>query len=148
MSDQQRELEAAAEQARFAAFIEGTAADERDWIAFLEFDRAIHDAAGCAAMSNLYDGGREANREHADLKLALGAMLFRVLPRVDLGVLIADAEGIGYAVRFGLIEPKPDALDAVVDTDGYRAMAQKGHDAERADAELRAAAIEAETEES
>ena len=52
-------------------------------------------------------------------------MLFRVLPRVGLGVLIADAEGIGYALRYGVIEPKPDALDAVADSDGYGALAQK-----------------------
>jgi len=60
-------------------------------------------------------------------------MLFRVLPRVGLGVLIADAEGIGYALPYEVIEPKPEALDAVADTDGYGALAQKGFDAEQAD---------------
>ena len=49
----------------------------------------------CAGMIDLYDGGEEGDREHAALKLALGAMFFRVLPRVELGTIMAEAEGIG-----------------------------------------------------
>jgi hypothetical protein len=99
-------------------------------------------------MINLYDGGPEGDREHAALKLALGAMLYRVLPRVDLGVLIGEAEGIGYALRYGIIEPKREALDGIANTDAYQALAQQGYDAERADADQRAAAIEAKSEDS
>lgn len=69
--------------------------DERDWSAFLGFETAIHNAVMCAGMINLYDGGEEGDREHAALKLALGAMFFRVLPRVELGTIMAEAEGIG-----------------------------------------------------
>jgi hypothetical protein len=63
--------EISAEEARFAACMDSTAADERDWIAFQEFEGAIHNATMCAGMINLYDGGPEGDREHAALKLAL-----------------------------------------------------------------------------
>ena len=140
MSDQ---LEENAEQARFAAFVETTLPDERDCIAFREFEVAIIKATECASMIDCYDGGLEAEREHAALKLALSGMLYRVLPRVDLGVLIANAAGIGYALRYGIIEPKREALDIVADTDDYRALAEQGFQADQLDHALRVGGIEA-----
>ena len=123
MSDQ---VEENAEQARFAAFVETTLPDERDCIAFREFEVAIIKATECASMIDPYDGGLDGEREHAALKLALSGMLYRVLPRVDLGVLIANAAGIGYALRYGIIEPHREALDSIADTDAYRELAEKG----------------------
>jgi hypothetical protein len=140
MSDQ---LDQSAKQARFAAFVETTLPDERDCIAFREFEAAIYNATECATMINPYDGGLESEREHAALQLALDGMLFRVLPRVDLGVIIADAEGIGYALCYGIIEPSREALDSITDTDAYRELAKKGVGAEQANRDLHAAAIEA-----
>jgi hypothetical protein len=88
-----------AEDARFRAFLGSTDADERDWLAFCEFENASHSAAMCGAMINLYDGGEHGGRELQELELVIGEMLFRVLPRVGLGTLIAHVEGIGYAIR-------------------------------------------------
>ena len=139
MSDQ---LEENAEQARFEAFVETTLPDERDCIAFREFEVAIIKATECASMIDPYDGSLEGEREHAALKLAMSGMLYRVLPRVDLGVIIADAEGIGYALRYGIIEPKREALDSIADTDAYRELAKKGFEAEQANRDLPAAAVE------
>jgi hypothetical protein len=54
--------------------------------------------------------------------------------------LIADTEGIGYAVRYGIVvEPTRTALDEIADTDAYRALARKGYAAEHADTDHRAA---------
>lgn len=140
MSDQ---LEENAERARFAAFVETTLPDERDCIAFREFEVAIIKATECASMIDPYDGGRDGEREHAALKLALSGMLYRVLPRVGLGVLIANAAGIGYALRYGIIESNREALDSIADSDAYTELAEKGFGAEQANLDLHTAAIEA-----
>lgn len=125
------------EDARFNAFRQSTETNERDWIAFLEFERAIQNAASCAGLINLYDGGDEGSRERSALELALGSMLFRVLPRVDLGTLIANVEGVGYALRYGIIEPRADALDSIKDTKDYEALSAKGFAADQADSDRR-----------
>ena len=140
MSDQ---LQETAEQARFTAFIENTLPDERDCVAFREFEVAIINATECASMIDPYDGGIESEREHAALKPALSEMLYRVLPRVNLGVLLANATGIGYALRYGIIEPHREALDSIADTDAYRELAEKGFGAEQANLALPTTAIEA-----
>ena len=62
---------------------------------------------------------------------------------MDLGVLIVNAAGIGYALRYGIIEPNREALDSVVDTDAYRELAEKGFGAEQANMDLPTAAIKA-----
>ena len=133
MSDQ---LQENAEQARFTIFIENTLPDERDCMAFREFEVAIINATECASMIDPYAGGLEGEREHAALKFALSGMLYRVLPRVDLGVLIENAAGIGYALRYGIIEPHREALDSIEDTDAYRELAEKGFGAEQANLDL------------
>jgi hypothetical protein len=126
-----------AQDARFEAFLQSTDQHSRDWIAFLEFENAIHEAVMCAGMIDLYDAGPEGEPEHAGLKLALSEMLFRVPPRVDLGPLIADVEGIGYALRYGIIEPKRDALDNIKNSEDYEALAKKGYAADQADTDRR-----------
>jgi hypothetical protein len=67
----------------------------------LEFEEAIHNAVMGAGMMNIYDNDPGTDKELAGLKIALGEMLFRVLPRVDLGTLVGNVEGIGYALRYG-----------------------------------------------
>jgi hypothetical protein len=91
------------EQARLYAFVAATDSEERNLIAFHEFETAIHNAASAAAMVNAYGAGEEARREFASLRLTLSQMLFRALPRIDLATLIGDAAGIGYALRYNLI---------------------------------------------
>lgn len=66
-------------------------------------------------------------------------MFFRVLPCVDLGTLLGVAEDIGYALRFGIIDPKPDALDKIADTSALEELARKGQAAQQADTERRVA---------
>lgn len=132
-----------ADDARFNAFMESTEANERDWIAFIEFEHAIHNAVMCAGMINPYDAGPEGAREHAGLRLVLGEMLFRVLPRVDLGTLIGRVDGIGLALRYGIIEAKRDVLDGIADTTAFEALADKGYAAEQADTDRRLAELEA-----
>jgi len=63
------------------------------------------------------------------MQRVIGEMLFRVLPRVDLATLIGNAEGIGYAIRYGFIEPRREALDGI---DDFTALAERGCAADRA----------------
>ena len=126
-----------AEEARFRAFVESTTQDERDWIAFLEFQEAAHRATMVATLANPYDADEGYSRESQGLRLALSEMLFRVLPRVDLGVVLAEVEGIGYALRFGLIPQRADALDEIADDKAFEELAAKGYAADRADSQRR-----------
>lgn len=132
-----------AEEARFSAFVEATDEAERDWIAFCEFEDASRRAAMCAGMINLYDADEHGQREQDQLRLALSEMLFRVLPKVDLGEILACVEGIGYAIRYGLIAPKADALDGIADTDGFAHLAERGYAADQADSDRRLAEVQA-----
>jgi hypothetical protein len=133
-----------AQQRRFNAFVGSTEPDERDWMAFCVFERAIESATDFAAMVNPYADFKAREREEAVLRQPIGEMLFRVLPRVGLGAIVANAEGIGYALRYGVIEPKATALDAIADTEDFEALAGRGHGAEQMNTVLR---IEAAREE-
>lgn len=126
-----------AEDARFRAFREATVSRERDWIAFCEFSEASHNAAVCAAMINLYDGGEHGGRELRHLELAISEMLFRVLPRVELGAILGQVEGIGYAIRYGIIAVSPDALDSIANTEQFEELAAKGYAADQVDTDRR-----------
>ena len=94
-------------------------------------------------MIDPYDCGLEGEREHAALTLALSGMLYRVLPRANLGVLLANPAGIGYAQRYGIIELHREALDGIADTDADRERTAKGFGAEQANLDLPNTAIEA-----
>src|SRR5262245_45785215 len=126
-----------AQQRRFSAFVGSTEPDERDWMAFCVFERAIESATDFAAMVNRYADFKAREREEAVLRQPIGEMLFRVLPRVGLGAIVANAEGLGYALRYGVIDPKPTALDAIADVDDFEALAVRGHGAEQRNTELR-----------
>lgn len=120
-----------AEEARLAAFMDATEADERDWIAFLEFEDAIRRAGHCAALVNPFDDPSSNVRERRTLAQPIAEMFFRALKRVSLGVLLANAEGIGYAIRFGIVEVTPDGLESVADDDALENLARRGDAAVR-----------------
>lgn len=124
-----------AQEARFRAFVRSTTRDERDWISFLEFEQAVHRVADRAAIVNPFDDPHHNVREIEDLEGPVGEMLFAGLKRLSLGMILANAEGIGHALRFGLIEAKRDGLAGIADDDALEALAQRGDDALRADME-------------
>lgn len=126
-----------AQQRRFDAFVGSTEPDERDWMAFCMFERAIDSATDFAAMVNPYADFKAREREEAVLRQPIGDMLFRVLPRVGLEAIVANAEGIGYAVRYGVIELKATALDAILDTHDLEALAGRGLGADQMNTVLR-----------
>jgi len=126
-----------AEDARFDVFIRSTEPGERDWIAFCAFEDAIREVSDCASMVNRYDDSGAGDRERSVLEPPIAEMLFRVLPRVGLGAILADACGVGYAIRFGVIDSKPSALDDVADLQAFEALARKGYGADQADTEMR-----------
>jgi hypothetical protein len=64
------------------------------------------------------------------LEAVLTEMLGRVLPRVDLGTLIARSEGIGYALRYGIIAATGDALDGIADITAFEQLADQGYEAD------------------
>ena len=81
-------------------------------------------------MINPYDCSDQGSGEFSEMQRVIGEMLFRVLPRVDLATLIGNAERIGYAIRYGFIEPRREALDGI---DDFTALAQRGYAADQAD---------------
>lgn len=137
MADEDDEDDSAADEAqeaRFRTFMAATSDDERDWIAFLEFEQAIERAAQCAAIVNPFDDSDSNVRERDVLRTPVAEMFFRALAReVNLGPLMANAESIGYAIRFGLVEATPQGLDGVADDDALDALASRGDEAIRAD---------------
>ena len=64
---------------------------------------------------------------------------FNVLPSVDLGTIIANVHGVGLAVRFGVIEPKADAVDWISSNEDFERLAAQGHAAQKADDDRRLA---------
>lgn len=89
----------------------------------------IHAATVRAVMINPYDSSDQGSGEFSEMQRVIGEMLFRVLPRVDLATRIGNAEGIGYAIRHGFIEPLREALDGI---DDFTALAQRGYAADQA----------------
>jgi hypothetical protein len=121
------------ETTRIGQFLDTTEPSERDRIAYIAFERAIHDAVRCASLLVSDAEGSERQREGVGLTLAVGGMLFRVLSRVDLGTVIAGVQGIGYAVRYALLDVRSDALDDIGDADAYEDLAARGYAADQAD---------------
>jgi hypothetical protein len=113
------------EEARFRTFVHATDALERSWLAFAQFEGAVSRAAACAGL--LTGTGPDANHAPHPLRILLRDMLFGLLPRVELGTLIAEAEGIGYALRYGIIDVCRDALESVADTAAYEDLAERGY---------------------
>jgi len=122
-----------AELQRFQAFVELTDQDARDQVAFAEFASMIHGAAQCAVMSKAHDGGDHTAREFEEMHRAMTEMLFGLVARIPLAAILANADGIGYAVRYGLVEPRKGALDHLQTPEQLEELAERGHAADRAE---------------
>lgn len=122
----------AAAKARFEAFLKATHQEERDWIAFCEFEREVVEVAECAAMSNRYSDTDTHTRETDDMQPAVWEMMLRILPRIGLGGVVTASSGLGFAIRYGVIQPAPHALDHIADADAFNDLLGKGYEAEDA----------------
>jgi hypothetical protein len=121
-----------AEVQRFQAFNELTDQEARDQVAFAEFASKIHGAAQCAVTSDAHDGADHAAREFEEMHRAMTELLFGLVPRIPLAAVLANADGIGYAIRYGLVEPRKGALDHVHTPEQLEELAERGHAADRA----------------
>jgi hypothetical protein len=130
-----------AELQRFQAFVELPDQDARDQVAYAEFAGMIHGAAQCA-MSNAQEGGDHAAREFEEMHRAMTELLFGLVARIPLAAVLANADGIGYAIRYGLVEPRKGALDHVQTPAQLEELAERGHAADRAEIDRRMDEIE------
>lgn len=64
-------------------------------------------------------------------------MIDRVLPRVGLDTILASTGGLDYAIRYGVLEPTPHALDNVTSGRDLEAIADRALRAERAETGMR-----------
>jgi len=126
-----------AELLRFNTFVKMTDQQARDQAAFAEFASMIESASQCAVMSNAYDGGDQAARELEEMHRAVTELLFGLLTRIPLADVLANAEGIGYAVRYGIVEPRKGALDHVATSEELEQIAESGHAADQAEIDRR-----------
>ena len=126
-----------AEVRRFQAFLDTTDQQARDHVAFAEFADMIRNAAQCAVMSNGSDGGGQATRDSEAMHRAMTELLFGLLPRIPLGAVLENAEGIGYAIRYGILEPRTGALDHIQTPEELQKLAEDGHAADQSEIERR-----------
>lgn len=126
-----------AELLRFQTFVEMTDQHARDHVAFAEFADMIHSAAQCAVMSNQDDGSDQAARELGEMHRAMSELLFGLLARMPLDAVLANAEGIGYAIRYGIVEPRKGALDHVQTPEQLEQLAEQGHAADQLEIDRR-----------
>jgi hypothetical protein len=121
----------------FRAFIEMTDKEARDQVAFAEFASNVRSAVQCAVMSNAYDGSDRAAREFEAMHLAITELLFGLLARLPLAAVLANADGIGYAIRYGILEPRKGALDHVQTPEELEELAERGHAADQMEIDRR-----------
>ena len=120
-----------AELLRFTTFVEMTDQQARDHVAFAEFADMIHSAAQCAVMSDADDGGDHAEREFEEMHRAMTDMLFGLLARMPLAAVLNNAEGVGYAIRYGIVESRKGALDHIQTPEQLEQLAEQGHSADQ-----------------
>jgi hypothetical protein len=121
----------------FRAFVEMTDTEARDQAAFAEFASSIRNAVHCAVMSNTSDGRDHAAREFEEMQSAIGELLYGLLPRLPLAAVLASADGIGYAIRYGILEPRKGALDHVQTPEQLEELAGRGHAADQMEIDRR-----------
>ena len=126
-----------AELLRFRTFVEMTDQQARDDVAFAEFADMVHSAAQCAVLSNASDGGDDATREFEEMHAAMTELLFGLLARLPLAAVLANAEGIGYAIRYGIVAPRKGALDHVQALEQLETLAEQGHAADQSEIDRR-----------
>lgn len=126
-----------AEDVGFRAFVEMTDTEARDQVAFAEFASNVRSAAQCAVISNPYAGGDGAAREFEAMQRAITELLFGLLARIPLAAVLANADGIGYAIRYGILEPRKGALDHVQTPEQLEELAERGHAADQMEIDRR-----------
>lgn len=131
-----------AEEARFRTFVEMTDKEARDQVAFAEFASMIHSAAQCAVMSKAQDGDY-AQREFDEMHRAIAELLFGLLGRIPLVAVLANADGVGYAIRYGIVGPRKGALDHVQTPEELEELAERGHAADQMEIDRRMDELEA-----
>jgi hypothetical protein len=62
---------------------------------------------------------------------AITELLFGLLGRIPLAAVLAHADGIGYAIRYGIVEPRKGALDHVQTSEELEELAERGHAADQ-----------------
>jgi hypothetical protein len=127
----------AAEQLGFQAFVEMTDTEARDQVAFAEFASNVRSAAQCAVISNPYAGDDRAARDFEEMQRAITELLFGLLTRIPLAAVLANADGIGYAIRYGILEPRKGALDHVQSAEELEELAERGHAADQVEIDRR-----------
>jgi hypothetical protein len=130
-------LDDEAEDVGFRAFVEMTDTEARDQVAFAEFASNVRSAAQCAVISNPYAGGDDAAREFEAMQRAITELLFGLLARIPLAAVLANADGIGYAIRYGILEPRKGALDHVQTPEQLEELAERGHAADQMEIDRR-----------
>ena len=126
-----------AEELGFRSFIEMTDKEARDQVAFAEFASNVRSAAECAVVSNSPDGGDYAVREVEDMHRTITELLFGLLTRIPLPAVLANADGIGYAIRYGILEARKGALDHVQTPEQLEELAKRGHAADQMEIDRR-----------
>lgn len=121
----------------FQAFVEMTDKEARDQVAFAEFASNVRSAAQCAVISNPYAGGDRAAREFEEMQRAITELLFGLLSRIPLAAVLAHADGIGYAIRYGMLEPRKGALDHIQTPEQLEELAERGHAADQMEIDRR-----------
>src|SRR5712691_11292261 len=70
-------------------------------------------------MANCYDEPGLVARECKDMRPAVWDMMLGLVARVGLGAVITSPETLGYAIRYGVIQPSPQALDHIRDLNAF-----------------------------
>ena len=122
-----------AEELRFRTFLDMTDKEARDQVAFAEFAKMVHSAAQCAMSSSPSDGGEGAAPEFDEMHRAVTELLFGLLGRIPLAAVLANADGVGYAIRYGILEPRKGALDHVQTSEELEELSERGHAADEAE---------------
>ena len=131
-----------AEELQFRAFVEMTDKEARDQVAFAEFASMTHSAAQCAVSSTAADGSDRADREFEEMHRAIAELLFGLLGRIPLAAVLANADGIGYAIRYGVLQPHKGALDHVQTPEELEELADRGHAADQMEIDRRMDEVE------
>jgi hypothetical protein len=131
-----------AEELRFRTFLEMTDKEARDQVAYAEFASMVHSAAQCAVRTTASDGGDHTGREFDEMHSAITELLFGLLGRIPLDAVLANADGVGYAIRYGMLEPRKGALDHVQTPEELEELAERGHAADQMEIDRRMEELE------
>lgn len=123
--------------AEFRTFVEMSDTEARDQAAFATFASNIRSAVQCAVMSNASDGGERGAGEFEEMQRTIAELLYGLLPRLPLAAVLANADGIGYAIRYGILQPRKGALDQIQTVEQLEDLAGRGHAADQTEIDRR-----------